>query len=169
MKCCHLRTALFALVALAPLATPASATKPVRFAPGVIAEKQQLDIKAIGELESARFTAMVTGDISALEKILSDDVTYSHSTGVVETKSQFLTNLKEGKTKYLSITPETTLVRGFGDDTAIITGKSQFHIVATGRDIQTTLVHTSVYRLQKSGWQLVAWHSSAVPPDQAVK
>ena len=50
-------------------------------------------------LETARIKAMCDLDIDQLKEILSDDLTYTHSTARQETKSEFISALTSGRTK----------------------------------------------------------------------
>ena len=63
------------------------------------------------QIERRRFDAMVRKDTAALEEILSDDLTYIHSTGRLEKKSDFLSSLRSEALVYLSIAPEDLQVR----------------------------------------------------------
>jgi len=69
----------------------------------------------IGQLETRRFEAMLRGDVSALEQILSDDLTYTHANAVFETKAEFLGKMKSGQLKYESFGPEDLRVRVYGE------------------------------------------------------
>ena len=74
---------------------------------------QQVE-QEIWQLETRRFEAVVRGDVAALEGILSDDLTYTHATGVFETKAEFLGKMKSGQLKYESFGPEDFRVRVYG-------------------------------------------------------
>ena len=57
------------------------------------------------QAEKDRFAAMVKGDRAALEKLLADDLTYTHSTALLETKEQFIKSVTSGNIDYVSIVP----------------------------------------------------------------
>src|SRR5262245_16618837 len=57
------------------------------------------------QAEKDRFAAMVKGDRAALEKLLADDLTYTHSTALLETKEQFIKSVTGGTIDYVSIVP----------------------------------------------------------------
>src|SRR5262245_13787186 len=69
------------------------------------------------QAEKDRFAAMVKVDEAALNKVLADDLTYVHSNALLQTKSQFIADLKAGAIKYVSITPSAPdqKVRVFGN------------------------------------------------------
>lgn len=47
--------------------------------------------------------AVRANDFAALDKLLSEQLVYTHSTGIVETKAQYLAKLKSGDQKYANI------------------------------------------------------------------
>jgi len=53
--------------------------------------------------EQTWIAAVQANDLAALEKIMSPDIVYAHSTGIVETRAQYLAKLKSGDQKYASI------------------------------------------------------------------
>src|SRR5436305_71878 len=50
--------------------------------------------EAVKALELLRFESMVKGDTGTLERVLGEDLTYTHSTGAVDSKAHFLDILK---------------------------------------------------------------------------
>ena len=60
--------------------------------------------KQILDLEDQRFAAMVARDFAALEKMTHDELLYTHSSGVTDTKASWLESMKSGKVKYKSAT-----------------------------------------------------------------
>jgi hypothetical protein len=57
-----------------------------------------------------RLQAMVKNDLEALGRMLPDDFTYTHASGVADTKASLLASLKAGRLKYKSIDPGQPLV-----------------------------------------------------------
>jgi hypothetical protein len=56
--------------------------------------------KEILALEDKRYAAMCGGDFAALEAIFHDELLYTHSSGLTDTKATWLASLRSGKTKY---------------------------------------------------------------------
>ena len=54
--------------------------------------------KEILDLEDKRYAAMCGGDFAALERMLHDELLYTHSSGLTETKATWLASLRSGKT-----------------------------------------------------------------------
>lgn len=113
-------------------------------------------------LENRRIEAMVNQDTQALDQILADDLSYTHSTARVETKAEFIANITSARTKYQSIERDDVKVSQYGD-TAVVTGLAKFHVNANGNDIKFQARFTDVYAKRDGVWRMVAWQSTKVP------
>ena len=51
--------------------------------------------------EDERYAAMVDGDLETLDRLLADEVSYAHSSGVRDTKEQYFAKVRSGY--YLSL------------------------------------------------------------------
>src|SRR5262249_58891 len=71
--------------------------------------------KEILALEDKRYAAMCSGDFAALEAMLHDELLYTHSSGLTDTKVTWLASLRSGKTKYKSAACSDRKVRLVGD------------------------------------------------------
>ena len=58
--------------------------------------------KEILALEDKRYAAMCGGDFAALEAMLHDELLYTHSSGLTDTKATWLTSPALGKDENLS-------------------------------------------------------------------
>jgi ketosteroid isomerase-like protein len=114
--------------------------------------------------DARRFAAMVQGDQAALDGLLADDLTYTHSSGQLETKAQFLESLRSGKLRYLSVQPSDQAVRLYGD-TAVVTGRAEVKVSSQGRDAAAlSLRFTEVWVKSGGAWKLTAWQSTRLAP-----
>jgi hypothetical protein len=118
--------------------------------------------KAVLAAEDQRFAATVGADIPTLDRMLTDDMTYTHATAAVDTKAELLAKLKDGTYDYKSITPEERTVRMYGD-AAAVAGVAHVLVHARGRDIDVRLRYTELYVKQDGAWRLALWHSTRVP------
>ncbi len=116
----------------------------------------------IRQREIRRFEAMVRGDVAALDDILSEDLTYTHATGMFESKGEFIAKLKSGQTKYESFAPEDVLVRIYGT-TGVVTGAARVKVQAKGEHLSFQLRFTDVYVKKGDRWQMVAWQATRLP------
>jgi predicted ester cyclase len=113
-------------------------------------------------VQADRFRAMTENDISALESIFSDDLVYTHTTGRVETKAEFLSALHTRAVAYHSIEPMDVKVRIY-DNTAVVTGASAMKVSAGAKDLAFSLQFIEVYENSKGRWRLLAWQSTRLP------
>jgi ketosteroid isomerase-like protein len=112
--------------------------------------------------DDRRFAALVQGDLAALGGLLAEDMTYTHSSGQIETKAQLLESLRSGKLRYLSAEPADREVRLYGD-TAVVTGRAAVKAsVQGGPEIVLPLRFTEVWVRSGGTWKLAAWQSTRV-------
>jgi len=126
------------------------------FAPLAAAQDARQEILAA---DDRRFAAMVQGDQAALDGLLADDLTYTHSSGQLETKTQFLESLRSGKLRYLSAEPADREVRLYGD-VAVVTGRATVKASMDGKELLLPLRFTEVWVKRGGAWKLAAWQST---------
>jgi hypothetical protein len=127
---------------------------------GLIAqEPASLDQKALLASNSARFTAMVRGDLTALDTLLGPELSYIHSDGVLESKAQFLATLRTGRLRYQAIEPGDLKTRLYGD-VGVVTGRSRMGVIAGSELLQFSVRFTAIYRHTAKSWVLVAWQAT---------
>ena len=70
--------------------------------------------EAIRELEEQRYAAMLAADGAALEELLDDALTYTHSSGVVDTKASYIGGVRDKVWEYKNIARENerVVIRG---------------------------------------------------------
>jgi hypothetical protein len=103
--------------------------------------------------------AVLKGDKSTLEKLLTADLSYTHSSAKTQTKEEFIQDAAGGGTTYKSIDFTDSKLRQYGD-TVVITHKA---IIAT---VQTGVSHlyiTEVWVKQKGGWQMASRQATKLP------
>ena len=115
--------------------------------------------RAIEELEDKRYEAMKRADREVLEQLLADDLTYVHTSGRVETKSQFINSIESGEILYRSIDREDVQVRIYGA-TAVVTGLANVTVELRGRVEHLRIRFIDVYVRQNGHWNMVAWQST---------
>ena len=105
---------------------------------GTTVERQVLEVQA------GRFQAMIDVDIEELEVILSDNLTYTHTSGQIETKGEFLTSLRSREITYESIKPQEIKIRIY-DNTAVVTGISAMRISVGEQQLSFSIRFIEVY------------------------
>ncbi|MCH7625066.1 MAG: nuclear transport factor 2 family protein [Chloroflexi bacterium] len=126
---------------------------------------QSVDIeKQIVELERERLRAMINADSEALNSILSDDLTYIHTTTREDSKKSLIDSLASGRLSYKSMDTEGVRVRIYGD-AAVVTGSAAIKVSSGGRLLEFSILFTDVYAKQEGRWQMVAWQSTRKPEE----
>jgi hypothetical protein len=140
----------------------ASKGSPIGSAPPPSPNSVSRDVDVVKAAELKRFEAAEKDDFDTLDKLLAEDLTYGHSTGVLETKAVFLASLKSGKLKFKKIEPADVQVRVFGA-TAIINGTAKLAVVSDGQAKDVAIRFTDAWVRRVGHWQMVAWQSTKLP------
>jgi hypothetical protein len=120
--------------------------------------------REILDIERQRVAAMVNRDLGALERILADDLTYTHSGGRTDTKASFIALIAETDHGYLGVDYSDEEVRPAGDEGAIVRGIAQIRLIrAGGEKISYAVLFLDVYARRDGRWQMVAWQATRVP------
>ncbi len=133
----------------------------------VISFAEDAPLAAVQAADDARVAAMKSPDRDKLSGIFSDELRYSHSTGVVDTKISFIEVLLKGTTKYQAI---DYVERNFtfpAPGIALMTGSAKLKIVNETGAIEPTLAFLAVWRLEGGQWRFLAWQSCKLTPPPA--
>lgn len=121
---------------------------------------QSPEYERLKALDQQRFTAQINKDSLTLNALLADDLIYTHSNGVAETKPQYIRGILSGKWDYRTTEVESTTVRLFGP-TAILTGRVRMTVLLDGKPTPLYMAYTDVWhRTGRKRWQLVSWAAS---------
>ncbi|MGO4155243.1 nuclear transport factor 2 family protein [Cupriavidus sp. YAF13] len=112
--------------------------------------------------DEARYRAMLTGDIAALEGLLADELSYTHSSALREGKQAYLASLASGRVRYLDACL-SDVEQNIYDDMAVMQGKAVIEAVVDGAERTLDNRFLSVWKHTSGGWQMVAWASTPVP------
>ena len=82
--------------------------------------------------EEQRRQAMLSGDIAALEALLSEGLVYVHSTGGRDTKTSYLDKMASGSLKYLPLSVEDLQVHAAGPG-EMVTGRMSAEVIIGGQ------------------------------------
>ncbi|HUO22135.1 MAG TPA: nuclear transport factor 2 family protein [Caulobacteraceae bacterium] len=156
MKWTALRTCALALVAVlmwtnaaVPVARAADAPRNLTTpAPG----SPEAELLAV---EDARFAAQIAHDAKTAAKYMADDMIYTHATGRVQTKADYVHELATGNTPYRVIEPSSRSVFVSGDvgltHATIFTDTAGKHLTGT---------YLAAYVKRDGRWQLLYWQTS---------
>lgn len=113
-------------------------------------------------VEDDRFRAQVRKDTETLSELLSEDLVYIHSNGLVESKSDFLKSIATGKIVYQEMKAAGERSFRYLGRVAIGTGIVNVKGLFDGTPFDIQLRYTSVYHKQKNRWWLVSWQSTKI-------
>lgn len=112
---------------------------------------------------AALYRAMLGHDIPALSALLSDDCVYVHSTGLTESKAQFLDGVRDGLYVYDRVAPESQRIVVNGD-MAMVYAILDFLGGPRGAGYAPTrLVTTLVWTWQDGRWRLILRQATRIP------
>jgi len=117
---------------------------------------------AVLAAQDRRFALTIAGDVDALGAMMTDDMTYTHSSAVTETKAELLDGLKSGKYVYREIKAPERRVRVWGD-AAAVSGPVHIVIEPGGKRTEIDLYFTELYVKQGGRWKMALWHSTRPP------
>jgi len=113
---------------------------------------QDADVsKAVESLKQA----LLDGNEEALEKIAHDNLTYGHSSGLVEDKKAFVEALASGKSDFTSITFSDQVITVTGN-TATVRHKLSGETLNAGTKTPVNLSVLLVFVKEKGKWTLLA-------------
>ena len=122
----------------------------------------QVSPKEVEKAEQAWSAAVRSADAAALEKMLADDLVYTHASGSVDTKRSYIDSLKSGARKYTGVDFTETKIRMYGN-TAVLTTNARMRGAAGGNafDDRVRLLH--VWVKGAGGWQLASHQTTKIP------
>ncbi len=125
------------------------------------------DSQQIAALEHTLYRAMVERDFHTLRSLLADDLWYVHSTGVVESKAEYLAALANGRYEYERVASTDVAIEVHGD-VAVATGEVQMSVSAAGEPkALVRLLFTLLWVKQAERWQLRLRQATRIQPGTA--
>jgi ketosteroid isomerase-like protein len=110
-------------------------------------------------VENARYAAMIAADTEALDRILDEELTYVHSSGISDTKRSYLSGLENGAWNYRGIDRSNTQIVVKGDTATVLTSV-RIDLVASGIPKIVSSRVLAVYINSPEGWRLLSALSS---------
>ena len=101
--------------------------------------------------------ALINKDSVALDDVLASDVSYGHTSGLIQTKAQLIRSVISKEQDYQNIIPFDMNIRIY-DNTGVVTMKSSVIMNYQGKPLNMDMYITLVW-IKKNKWQLVARQS----------
>ena len=106
--------------------------------------------------------AFLEADVVALERVLTPDFTLTLSNGEVSTRADEINELHSGKVHYDVFENYDMLARLYGNDTAVVLGKTRVKGTADGKPFDRVVQFTDTLIKRDGRWQLAAGHVSRI-------
>jgi hypothetical protein len=115
----------------------------------------------VRELEEQRYRAMLAADLVTLDRLLDDGLTYTHSSGVVDTKASYLAGIRDKVWEYKTIARENerVVVRS---NTALVFCRLRIDLLVRGAPKKVESNALAVWVRDRGQCRLLAVHSSSV-------
>jgi hypothetical protein len=104
--------------------------------------------------------SFIAKDSVTLSALLADDVTYGHTNGLIESKSQLIRSIMSGDQDYKTIDPSEMNIRMF-DKTAIVNVRLKIHLIYNGKPTDLDMYAVLVW-VKSKDWKLEARQSVKV-------
>jgi hypothetical protein len=101
--------------------------------------------------------ALINKDSVSLDDVLANDVSYGHTSGLIQTKAQLIRSVVSKEQDYKNIIPSDMNIRVY-DNTAVVTMKSSVIMNYQDKPLNMDMYITLVW-IKKNKWQLVARQS----------
>ena len=116
--------------------------------------------KEVLQFERDACEAFLKADPAALKRVLTEDFTLTLSSGQVSTRANEIDELRSGNVHYDVFENYDMKARLYGDDTAIVLGKTRVKGMSEGKPFDRVVQFTDTLIKRDGRWQLVAGHVS---------
>jgi hypothetical protein len=120
------------------------------------------DVRAVLAAEDLRYQAMLDADLSLLDRLFTDQLSYAHSSGVRDTKGEYLHKIESGYYDYLRIDHPVERVEVVGD-TAVVVGRMTADLTVGGTPKTIDNLALAVWTRATGDWQLLAYAPTPPP------
>jgi ketosteroid isomerase-like protein len=121
-------------------------------------------VAEIEALEERRWKAQLDADLDTLEELLADELSYTHSNGVVDTKRSYIDAIDTKIFDYRRADRSDVAVSVLGD-TAMVTGRVAMHVVANKgeRSVDLDSRYSAIWIRRDGNWRFLCWQSTSIP------
>ena len=120
------------------------------------------DVRAVLAAEDRRYRAMQDADLASLDALCADELSYAHSSGVRDTKEQYLAKVRSGYYVYRRIDHPVERVAVLGD-TAVVVGRMTADLDVDGVPKTIDNLALAVWTRAAGAWQLLAYAPTSLP------
>ena len=122
-----------------------------------IAQQDNAKMEVMMKMSALR-NSLLTKDSATLTEIISTDVTYGHTNGMVQTRAQLIHDLITGVQEYKVIEPSDMIIRVY-DNSAVVNINVAVKMNFQGKPLDMNMRVILVWIKMNGKWQLVARQS----------
>jgi hypothetical protein len=126
---------------------------------GAIAQKSEKEIESSIETLNK---AMISPDKSSLDKLTAEELSYGHSTGVVQNKSDFIKDVVSGPVKFFQIDNASQSIN-VADNTAIVRNICSIKGTRDGAPLDMKIGILMIWVKKGDSWKLLARQGYKLP------
>lgn len=123
---------------------------------------EQTDEQQVLAAEDRRYRAMEDADLTTLDELCADELSYAHSSGTRDTKSAYLDKVGSGYYVYRRVEHPVERVEVLGD-TAIVVGRMTAAIDVQGVPKTIDNLALAVWTRASGAWRLLAYAPTSLP------
>jgi Domain of unknown function (DUF4440) len=120
------------------------------------------DVDAVLELEDRRYRAMLDADLETLDRLCADELSYTHSNGVRDTKAEYFEKVRTGYYVYHRIDHPVERVEVAGD-AAVVVGRMTADLDSGGVRKTIDCLAVAVWTRSAGTWRLLAYAPTPLP------
>jgi ketosteroid isomerase-like protein len=121
---------------------------------GFAVASQASDEKDVAAAVDKMTQAMLHKDITQLSALTSDNVTYGHSSGKIQNKQQFISDIETGVSGFNTLQMLNQKITMNGD-VALVRNHFSAEAVNSGKVVPTEIENFQIWQKQKGKWQLI--------------
>jgi ketosteroid isomerase-like protein len=120
------------------------------------------DVRAVLDAEERRYAALIGPDLPTLDRLFHERLSYAHSSGVRDTKAEYLEKVRTGYYDYRRLDHPVERVEVVGD-TAVVVGRMTADLTVDGTPKTIDNLALAVWTRGTGGWQLLAYAPTQLP------
>ncbi len=123
---------------------------------------QSTDEKEIADRVETLRKALLNPDKTVLEELAADQLSYGHSTGLIEDKAAFVDDLVKGKTVFTSIDLSDQTIKISGN-VAVVRHRMMAGLNNNNTPSKVDIIILMIWQKQKGKWKLLARQAAKIP------
>ena len=125
---------------------------------------QSADEKAVVATVEKLRKAMIAADKATLESLVADELSYGHSSGLVENKAEFVDEFVTGKTVFLDNLTFSDQTIKMAGDAAIVRHRLTADTNNNNIPGKVDIIILMVWKKLQGEWKLLARQAAKIPP-----